>query len=234
MQKRSFIVLFCLLCLFTALKTNAQGSKDTVTVAPPKPTFMDSLHFDLYNANHSCCTHYYSKNVSVTDTVIMLSYEYEDSMCMCIIPGSHTQFSCGPQKVGKYGIYKAESMYCPPGQVCPLGPVMIKRVGEVTVYAPTSAVRERASRAAYVMSPISILRSSCGTILRLNLDRAQAVSVHVYSANGACLATLLTGQYFSQGPHSVDLKSLAKACGIAIIRVQGATFSASRIVDLSR
>ena len=145
MKKSPFIVLFCLLCLFSALNVNAQGSNDTVTVSPQKPTFLDSLHFDLYNASRCCCTRYYSKNVSVTDTTIMLSFQYDDSLCMlcdCLVAGNHTQFACGSQKAGKYGIYKAESMYCPPGTVCPLGPVMIKRVGEVTVYAPTSAVIE--------------------------------------------------------------------------------------------
>ena len=236
MKRCPYIVLFCLLCLLPALKTNAQGSHDTVTVMPQKPTFLDSLHFDLYNASHCCCTQYYSKNVSVTDTVITLSYEYNDSLCMlclCLAAGSHTQFACGSQKAGKYGIYKAESMYCPPGRVCALGPIMIKRVGEVTVYAPTSAVREKSSIATDVMSPISILRSSSGMILQLHLDKAQAVSVHVYSTNGACLATLLPEQYLSRGAHSIDFNSLDNISGVMIIRVQSATFSASKIVNVA-
>ena len=149
MKRYPVTILFCLLWLLPALKTNAQGSRDTVIVTPQKPTFLDSLHFDLYNASHCCCTQYYSKNVSVTDTVITLSYEYNDSLCMlclCLAAGSRTPFACGPQKAGKYGIYKEESAYCP-GPICPsiAGPIMIKRVGEVIVYAPTSAILENRS-----------------------------------------------------------------------------------------
>lgn len=235
MKRYPVIILFCLLCLLFALKTNAQGSNDTVTVTPQKPTFLDSLHFDLYNASRCCCTQYYSKNVSVTDTVITLSYEYNDSLCMlclCLVAGSRTQFACGPQKAGKYSIYKTESKYCP-GPICPAGPIMIKRVGEVTVYAPTSAAREKPSIATGILSPISILRSSSGMILQLNLENAQAVSVHVYSANGACLATLLSGQYLSRGVHSIDLNSLNKINGVMIIRAKGATFSASKILKVA-
>lgn len=154
-------------------------------------------------------------------------------LCLCLAAGSRTQFACGSQKAGKYSIYKAESRYCPPGQVCSLGPVMIKRVGEVTVYAPTSNIREQLSISADAISPISILRSSSGMILQLNLDKAQTVSVHVYSANGACLATLLPEKYLYHGTHSIDLNSLKKMSGIIIIRVQGATFSISKIVNVT-
>lgn len=233
MKKRPVIVLFCLLCLLPAFKTNAQGSNDTVTVTPQKPTFLDSLHFDLYNASHCCCTQYYSKNVSVSDTTIMLSFQYDDSLCMlclCLAAGSHTQFASGPQKAGKYGIYKAESMYCPPGQVCPLGPVMIKRVGEVTVYAPTSAVREKSSIASGGMSPISILRSSSGMILHLNLDRAQTLSVSVFSTNGSKIKTLLKDRFFSWGTHSFGFDGLPNVSGITILKVQGETFSVTRVI----
>jgi hypothetical protein len=144
MQKRAFIAI-CFASVFFAVSAQAQGLHDTVTVTPQKPSFLDSLHFDLFNAGHCCCTQYYSKNVSVGDTTIMLSFQYDDSLCMlclCLAAGSHTQFACGSQKAGKYGIYEAGGMYCRPGRLCPPGPIVFKRVGEVTVYTPTSAVLE--------------------------------------------------------------------------------------------
>lgn len=236
MKRCPFIVLFCLLCLLPTLKTNAQGSNDTVTVTPQKPTFLDSLHFNLYNAGHCCCTQYYSKNVSVIDTTIMLSYQYDDSLCMlclCLAAGSHTLFACGPQKAGKYGIYKAESMYCPPGQVCPLGPVMIKRVGEVTVDVPTSSVREKSPIATGTISPITILRSSSGMILQLHIEKAQAVSAQIFSVTGEWLATILPKQNLSVGAHSIALDRVNTKNGIIIVHVKASTFSSSKIIKVT-
>ena len=85
---------------------------DTVTVKPASPTDKDSLYFSLFNLNLCCVTSYYNLSVSVHDSTILLSYQYSNSLCAsvsCFAAGSTVVFSCGPQKAGRYGIYKAES-----------------------------------------------------------------------------------------------------------------------------
>jgi hypothetical protein len=128
----SLVLLACTVELWAA---------DTVTVTPTNPTFRDSLSFDLYNEARCCVTQYYGDTVLVNDTTIVLSYEYDDTLCpyvQCLLPGSHHEFATGPVAAGTYGIYKMESMYCPPGRICPLGPIVMRRVGEVTVSRPNA------------------------------------------------------------------------------------------------
>lgn len=209
---------------------------DTVTVTPQKPTTKDSLHFDLFNASLSCCTQYYSKNVSVTDTMITLSYEYLDNFaCMCLVAGSHTPFACGPQKAGRYGIYKMEGIYCPPGQICPLGPVMLKRVGSVVVAAQTSAMQGNGHLAMMDRaSSMAIIHSSAGVRLKIGLDRAQRVKVFAYSTNGKLLTRVVADTPLSKGVHTLDLTGFPKAGGVMIVRVKGETFTASKIVEITK
>jgi hypothetical protein len=75
--------------LTTADAATALPTHDTVFVTPEKPHTTDSLHFNLFNYNHDCCTKYYKQSVSVVDTVITLIYEYDDSLiqmlCDCLI-----------------------------------------------------------------------------------------------------------------------------------------------------
>jgi len=115
------------------------GAADTVTVTPAKPTIRDSLSFDLYSEMRCCVTAYHSDTVLVNDTTIVLSYEYDDSLCASVrrfLPGSHHEFVTGPVAAGTYGIYKMASMYCPRGRICPRGPIVMLRLGEVTVSGP--------------------------------------------------------------------------------------------------
>jgi hypothetical protein len=235
-MNRFLLVAIFLLSMYPA-GISAQGTNDTVTVTPPKPTFLDSLHFDLFNASYCCCTKYYYKSVTVSDTMIMLVFQYDDSPCLacrCPLPGSHTQFVLGPQKAGKYGIYKTESMYCPPGTICAYGPIIIERVGEIVVYAPTSAVQRKNTARGDAGSRISLARSSAAIILQFKLERAQVVSVDAYSPDGMFLYSLLHDIHISNGVQHVALDRRVITNNVIILKVKGETFSRTLLANVLR
>jgi hypothetical protein len=148
-MKTQFLLVLSYFLLWTTADAAAQvPSHDTVVVTPQKPVNTDSLHFNLFNLNHNCCTKYDSLSVSVVDTVITLLYQYQDSNCNCLVAGSYVQLACGPQKAGKYAIYKEESRYCPVPP-CPGAPIVIERVGQVTVTVPTGSVLNDATSPIY-------------------------------------------------------------------------------------
>ncbi|MFH1760745.1 MAG: T9SS type A sorting domain-containing protein [bacterium] len=120
-----------------------QQEQDRVNVIPESPSAGDSITFNLFNISHCCCVIYQNKSISVQDTAIYLSYEADDrscALCRCFMQGSWTDFKTGPLKPGKYGIYKAEQYFCPPGEPCPAIMIMPKRVGEVAVKENASAL----------------------------------------------------------------------------------------------
>jgi hypothetical protein len=108
---------------------------DSVHVTPAKPTTRDPLTLELYNGDLCCAVRYYRDTAMQYDTTILLSYEYDDSLCpfiLCLVPGSRHEFRLDPVPAGTYGIYKLEQRYCA-GPICPQGPIVQRRVGEVTV-----------------------------------------------------------------------------------------------------
>jgi len=116
--------------------------RDTVLVLPPNPTAKDSLTFNLYLADACCCSGIYKQSVSVSDTIIYLSYEIDNNPCMlcdCMAAGKTIVFKSKPLKAGSYAIYEAPSTYCPPNQPCPYLSIMPVRVGSVRVSGATSA-----------------------------------------------------------------------------------------------
>jgi hypothetical protein len=210
---RKLVASFSVVNSFVALK-------DTVTVTPKSPTTKDSLHFDLFNASLDCCTQYHNNQVTVTDTVIMLSFQYLNAgNCRCLIAGSHTTFACGPQKAGKFAIYKVQSIYCPPGQVCPLapGPIQLVRVGEVVV--SSTSVADQGHEPA--LRDGLILWQEKNTLkMDYTLKQPGSVRVNVYNARGVLAGQIYNGQSLA-GPHRVSWNAAVPGAYFLSMEING-------------
>ena len=209
--------------------TTAIPLKDTVYVTPPNPSTKDSLHFDLFNASLDCCTQYYNKIASVSDTTIILSFEYATNpACACIAAGSHTAFACGPQKAGKYAIYKEQSVYCstPP---CPLlaGPIQLVRVGQVIVGG--ASVIGRAAFASAVGAGLDVMLEKGSVSVNYSLDRAARMRIEVYNAAGMLAGQLYNGDA-SPGAHRFLWTAAAPGVYFVSVEVNGITTTARKIV----
>jgi len=196
-----------------SLAKSAAGPRDTVYVNPLHPTTSDSLHFTLYNASHCCATIYRGNSVSVSDTVIYLSYTYDDTLCPytdCFAAGSETSFSSKPLTAGTYAIYKVESMYCPPGRACPLYLLAPERVGTVTV-GPAASARPFP----YGAAPATSL-DLAGQGVSVTLAAPGRATLRVYDVSGRLLAELHNG-WMSAGAHRFAIGSLRPAAGMFIV-----------------
>jgi len=134
----------CRAILAVVFAASVAAAADSVWTEPARPTTRDSITFHLFLENNCCCTQYYGSNVVVDDSVIYLSYEFDTRNCMlcdCFAAGSWTIFESAPLAAGSYAIYNAGQVYCPPGEICPLGIMLPVRVGEITVRAPVSTAR---------------------------------------------------------------------------------------------
>jgi hypothetical protein len=167
-------------CVILVLAATCVWAADSVVVTPPKPNTGDSLHIDLFSASRCCASVYYQTLISVSDTTIVLSYQYDDSLCAivrCFVAGDHLQYATGPVAAGRYGIYESSSQYCR-GPICALGPIMFTRVGEVTVSRPTSVIPNvlsvrtlsRPSRVVYDASANRILVTPSAGSGRFSVD----------------------------------------------------------------
>ncbi|HUI91817.1 MAG TPA: carboxypeptidase-like regulatory domain-containing protein [Chitinivibrionales bacterium] len=197
---------------FSLAKTTA-GPRDTVYVTPQNPTAADSLHFTLYNANHCCGTIYRGNAVSVADTIIYLSYTYDDSLCpyiACFAAGSTTGFSSEPLAPGRYAIYKVESLYCPPGRMCPLFLLAPERVGSVTVSSAASVSRAPATFAAEKILGIS------GNSALVNLASGGRAVLRVFDVGGKLLAELHNGP-LTAGLHRFAIGRTATASRMIMV-----------------
>jgi hypothetical protein len=208
---------------------SAPALRDTVYVTPPAPTVKDSLHFDLFNASLSCCTQYLNKNVSVSDSVITLSFEYLDSgKCACLVAGSHAPFSCGPQKAGKYAIYKEQSAYCgtPP---CPLvaGPIQLVRVGQVVVSGTITSARM--PLIGLDGSGLLLAQGRNNVTVEYVMKQPGRLAVNVFDAKGASAGKLFNGQA-AAGIHGFSWTSAVKGVYFMSVEINGVTVAARRII----
>lgn len=209
---------------------------DTVYVTPQQPTSRDSLTFLLFSTGHCCHTVYYNKTVSVNDTMIFLSYRYDDSLCAfpeCFIPFSNTTFSSGPIAAGAYAIYKVESYYCPPGRACPLFLLMPTRVGSVTV-SPAASVRP-------AMGGKALVRGNCFTVagssVSATIARSAWVTLRAYDVRGALISEAFNGRlpagtrHFNMG--AVFTKATARGTMLLVLTVDGIA-TADKTIIISR
>ena len=220
-----------------SLAKAAIGPSDTVYVTPQHPTASDSLHFTLYNAYNCCATIYRANSVSVSDTIIYLSYTYDDTLCpyislngSCFAAGSETNFSSKPLTAGTYAIYKVESYYCPPGRACPLFLLAPEHVGSVTV-GPAASVRPtRGDRA--------LLRGNClivaGTSVSATIARSARGTLRAYDVRGALIGEVFNGwmpagtRHFNMG--AVFTKATARGMVLLVLRVDGVVTADKTII----
>jgi len=172
---------------------------DTVQVLPANPTTRDSLTLNLFLADACCCSAIYSQSVGIIDTIIYLSYQIDNNPCMlcdCVAAGKTFAFKSGPVKAGKYGIYKEESSYCPPGTPCPYMALMPVRVGSVTVRAATTVEQPQGMPRCTVAPAAGALTARydiCGRALHSSSKRAIELLV-VRSSTGASFAREKAGR----------------------------------------
>jgi hypothetical protein len=228
LKPAAVLMALCYAQVFAQVVNPAQVLQDTVYVTPPAPTVKDSLHFDLFNASISCCAQYLDKNVSVSDSVITLSFEYLDSnKCACLVAGSHVPFACGPQKAGKYAIYKEQSAYCvtPP---CPLvpGPIQLVRVGQVVVSATNAAVP--AGKIAPATGPSLTLEKST-MWLDYTLSRPGLVRVTVFNAHGAAAGEICNGQA-AAGAHRFSWTAACPGAYFMSVEINGIVAFSRKII----
>jgi hypothetical protein len=221
---------------FSLAKTTV-GHRDTAFVTPQHPTASDSLHFTLYNAYHCCATIYRGNSVSVSDTIIYLSYTYDDTMCpyislngSCFNAGSETNFSSKPLPAGRYAIYKVESIYCPLGRVCPLFLLAPERVGTVTVSSAASVRPTTGDKA--------LLRGNCltvaGTSISATIARSARVTLRAYDVRGALIGEAFNGRlpagtrHFNMG--EVFTKATARGTVLLVLTVDGIAIADKTII----
>ena len=174
--------------IFQVFPSGSQSWPDTAYVSPKKPTTKDSLSFDLFNAGLNCCVNVVNQNVSVSDTMIVLSFQYNDSFIgPCPFPvRREVSFACGPQKTGNYALYKSQGKYCP---TCSLtGPPI--RVGQVevspaslTVFSPGAANSDE----------FSLREIKNGISWEYSLRRPGKVTIAIFNARGMRVAQLYKG-----------------------------------------
>jgi hypothetical protein len=216
---------------------NALTLSDTVIAIPSLASSIDSLTFNKFTINHCCCTQYFNKTVTVTDTTITLFASYDDQKCRCdcFMAGSNTTFSCGPIKPGTYKIYVKEDIYCPTA-VC----ITVETVnrplpwGKITVKegSPTQLFDEKSTKSKSVHS--QLWYSSVEKKLIFNLLKAQYVIVTAYVVNGEKSTELSSKKYLAAGTHSFRMDQQRFKSGVVIIHVKGEDFSEVRMINLTK
>jgi hypothetical protein len=164
-------------------------SGDSLAVNPARPTTADPIVFSIIIPNWDCCTryHYDSTAVYVSDTQIILSYQYElpqnCPMIMCIDVDKVLRYKSSPLPAGKYAVYESRQLYCA-GPICPVAMMMPVKIGEITVstasrvvFAPKSSIDTRRSSAG-ISSQLFTLR---GEAVRQGSKSVKPVGIYIKS-----------------------------------------------------
>jgi hypothetical protein len=159
--------------------------------------------------------------MTVSDTIITLSYQASDSNCELVNcpAGGQASFSSGPLAAGTYAVYMAESPYCPPGQACILS-IIYERVGQVTVSRSVSA-ESGASRPAFGILDISPnpFNASVGVVFT---NPGKKANLSIYTTDGR-----LVKSFRCAGSHKATWNAAGMPAGVYIVRAaaDGRTFT---------
>jgi hypothetical protein len=220
----------------------AASDRDTVIVTPAQPTTNDSLLFSYHGIDHNCCTQFYKKKVTVSDSSISLFSSFDDensAACMCLIAGFNTTFSCQAIKPGAYKIFYSEDMYCPPGKMCAAIELLrpSKQVGEIVVrpspISPTGVVSEMKKYRQKTLRPI-VTYSSAEKKLMLRITKPQFVEMTAYIVNGEKSTQLSSRKFLQAGTHSFSMDEERFSSGIAVIHVKGESFSEVKMINFAK
>lgn len=203
---------------FTLSPNSNLAGGDSVYTTPASPVTKDSITYNFYDADACCCAEFISPTVSVSDTIVYLSFSVNTTPCQqceCFAAGKWYGFKGGALKAGKYGIYRAQSQYCPPGTACPLIALLPVRIGEVVVRSSSSAARQPALTNTLVNG--MTLKQEKGTLtMSFMLDRPGHIRARVFNARGILAGELYNGQA-SSGTHRCSWK--APAGGVYFLSV---------------
>jgi hypothetical protein len=203
---------------------------DTVIVKPSNPTTKDSLVFNLYNAS-ATCVDYFNKSVIVGDTTIVLNEASSQADCILYQqPGEWTQFTSAPLKAGSYGIYKSQTAYCQPNQICP-GIIVITRVGHVRVFESASTVSPARSADKMGM-PLSITASHRGLVIAA-AQPMHSVNISAYTVDGR-LVMETRGVELRQGFNVVGCTDCAIGGNLIIVSVKSANAALRTMVRVAK
>jgi hypothetical protein len=246
MYMRQYFIRIFLIANFVGLSNAgslfAAFDRDTVIVTPAKPTTNDSLLFSFHGIDHSCCTQFYNKKVSITDSSISLFASYDDAnsaACMCLMAGFNTAFSCQSIKPGAYKIFFSEGMYCPPGKICVAIELLrpMKQVGEIIVrptpISPTGIVSENKKYRQKTLHPI-VTYSSAEKKLMIRITKPQLVEVTAYIVNGEKSTQLSSRKFLQAGTHSFSMDDERFSSGVAVIHVKGESFSEVKMINFAK
>jgi len=243
MRKTLLTILIASLCALPWARGDALFAgtlSDTVTVKPQQPTTNDSLFLTIRTPNHCCCTQYYNKKITVSDSTISLFDSYDErncQLCDCLVAGSNIVFSTGPISAGKYKIFWSEDMYCPPGQICPAIALVARltQVGEISVKPGTSIDQLFELKTNKSKSNHSVLSySGADKKIILKLSKAQNILVTAYIVNGEKSTELSSKKYLPAGIHSFRMDLQRFKSGVVVIHVKGENFSEVRMINLAK
>lgn len=219
---------------FTLSPNSTPAGGDSVYTTPANPTTKDSITYNFYDADACCCAEFISPSVSVSDTMVYLSFSVNTTpcqLCKCAAAGKLYAFKGGALKAGKYGIYRAQSLYCPPGTVCPMIALLPVRIGEVVVRSPSSTVRPFTSRNALVNG--MTLKQEKGTVtMSYILDQTGHIRIKVFNARGILAGEIYNGQA-SPGTYSYSWKAPVGGVYFLSVDLNGTPVS-SRTVIISQ
>jgi hypothetical protein len=215
---------------FTLSPNQILAGNDSVYATPPKPLTKDSITYNFYDADACCCAQFVNPMVLVQDSMVILFFSVNTNPCMlcdCMGIGKWYAFKGGRLKAGRYGIYRQENIYCPPGQACPAIIALPVKIGEVVVTNPAS-VRPMAQG----VKPLSglVLTQEESTIsLSYDLPKPGRVRVNVFNARGICAGGLFKGQA-TPGAHRFSWTAATPGVYFVSVEVNGVAAAARRIV----
>jgi hypothetical protein len=231
------IIKICQCTLPAFMAVSIIYANDSVWVEPSAPTDKNSLTFHLFYESGCCCAVYYNQSVSVSNKAITLGFQYDNApcnLCECFAAGSWLTFDRGKLAAGDYAIYESESPYCPPGAPCAFPNPVVNRVGQVTIAGSTGADEKRSAleiNSTQSMVPVSIEPVRAGGRLFIEVARATNITLELYTLDGGRIVSPTPSQ-FSQGKHSIDLRTAAPASSAIVVRLRTEGYSISRKIAI--
>jgi hypothetical protein len=217
---------------FTLSPNQISAGNDSVYTTPPKPLTKDSITYNFYDADACCCAQFVNPMVLVQDTMVILSFSVNTAPCMvclCAGAGKWYAFKGGRLSAGRYGIYKQENIYCPPGQACPAIIAMPVKIGEVVV-TNTASVGPTALHVT-PLSGLTLTQEKSTISLSFVLPQPGHVRVNVYNARGMRAGEIFNGQAM---PGTHRFSWTAAGPGVYVVSVEADGRAATQKVIVSR
>jgi len=203
---------------------------DSVYTVPAHPTQNDSITYNFYDSDACCCALFVNPAVMVQDTMVLLSFSVNSTPCQtcrCVdAAGKSYSFKGGRLKAGRYGIYRQEGIYCPPGQACPPIAFLPVKIGEVVV---TSTAVSHVMPVAKDAGRLTFKQERNMVTLECRLDQPSHLRLNAFNARGTLIGQLFNGQAGS-GTHDFSWTASAQGVYFLSVEIDGVAASSRRIV----